>query len=183
MKKIITAAIAAALCAIGAYAQNEMPRPDLGEDIVETVDTVALSQQAPDAVGQDGQAQWFVNMDYAGFEFEIPAGTIVDKGSKLLARYPDGTFGLSMLNEAKQSNQKIAFEVCRRMAAEMKIPNAHVEKVKFGSSNGAKAQGMIEGQLVTLLVLPYSDQQVTTVMLATPNHQDWVDHFLRTLKR
>ena len=54
-------------------------------------------------------ADWFVNMDYSGFEFQIPAGTVVQKGSSFLAKYPDGSFGVSMTNIAKPgANQKIA---------------------------------------------------------------------------
>lgn len=43
--------------------------------------------------------------------------------------------------------------------------------------------GKVEGQLVTVLVLPYDDQEITTVIMATPNRNDWVNHYLETLKR
>lgn len=135
-------------------------------------------------VTDDGKANWYVNMDYAGFEFELPAGTVIDKGSSLVAKYPDGTFGLSMTNvEKRGSNQKIAFEVCKRLATSMHLPDPHVEKVQYGRCGGAKASGELEGQQVTVLVLPYNGQEVTTVILATPGRSEWVNHFLRTLKR
>lgn len=134
-------------------------------------------------VTANGEPNWYINMDYAGFEFELPAGTVVEKGSSFVAKYPDGTFGVSMTNVAKPSKQKFAYEICRRNVAEMKLKDATVEKVKYGKCSGAKATGTLEGQKVTLLVLPYDDQEVTSVILATPNREEWVNHFLRTLKR
>ena len=123
-------------------------------------------------------------MDYSGFEFQIPAGTVVQKGSSFLAKYPDGSFGVSMTNIAKPgANQKIAYEVCQRMAETMKMPNPDVMKVKYGKFAGARAQGTIEGQQVTIVVLPYDGEEVTSVLLATPSRQEWVNQFLRTLKR
>lgn len=141
-------------------------------------------QQAAAAGATETEPDWSVNMDYAGFDFQIPAGTVVQKGSSFLAKYPDGSFGVSMTNIAKPgANQKIAFEVCRRMAETMKLPDPDVMKVKYGKCSGAKATGTIEGQQVTVVVLPYDDQEVTTVILAAPGRQEWVNNFLRTLKR
>jgi len=143
-----------------------------------------IKQQAAGNVSNDGQAQWYVNMDYANFDFELPAGTVVQKNSSFLAKYPDGTFGISMSNvEKKGSNQKLAYEVCKRLATSMHLPNPQVEKVNHGKCGGAKATGILEGQQVTVLVLPYGDQEVTAVMLASPERKEWADHFLRTLKR
>jgi len=42
---------------------------------------------------------------------------------------------------------------------------------------------MLEGHQVTVLVLPYDNQEVTAVILSSPGRQEWVDHFLQTLKR
>ena len=123
-------------------------------------------------------------MDYAGFEFEVPAGMQTQKGSSLLSKSDDGTFGLSMSNVEKPgSNQKIAYEVCRRLATSMHLPSPKVEKVHYGKCGGAKATGMLEGHQVTVLVLPYDNQEVTAVILSSPGRQEWVDHFLQTLKR
>lgn len=169
----MTAAVIAA-AAGGACAQTPA---------VENADSTLIRTDAP-AVDEKGEAQWFINMDYAGFDFELPAGTVVQKGSSFVAKYPDGSFGISMSNvEKKGVNQKLAFEVCRRLATSMHMPNPHVEKVHFGKCGGAKASGILEGQHVTVMVLPYNDQEVTTVIIATPERQEWVDHFLKTLKR
>ena len=48
--------------------------------------------------GTSAEMPWFVSMGYGGFDFEIPAGSIVEKGSTVMVKYPDGTFGLSMVN-------------------------------------------------------------------------------------
>lgn len=180
-KKVMAALALAMMSGMVSHAQEikESAGPDLTGDM-----TTAPAVHREDVVGKDGQAEWYINMDYAGYEFELPAGIMVDKGSSFVAKYPDGSFGLSMSNESeKGTNQKIAFEICRRMATELKIPNPHVDKVKYGKCNGAKATGELEGSKVTILVLPYDGEQVTTVMLATPERSEWVDHFLRTLKR
>ncbi len=174
LRTYLTGTLLAAL-AIGASAQ----------EINGTVSqTPVETPMAGNTVTDDGKANWYVNMDYAGFEFELPAGTVIDKGSSLIAKYPDGTFGLSMTNvEKRGSNQKIAFELCQRLASSMHMPDARVERVQYGRCGGAKASGEIEGQQVTVLVLPYNGQEVTTVIIATPGRSEWVDHFLRTLKR
>lgn len=179
---ILTLALAA-VGGTGAFAQTETEtaKPDLtGES---TPNMKELARQAEGSVGTDGSAQWYVDMDYAGFDFKIPAGTIVEKGSTLTAKYPDGSFGLSMANENKGSNQKIAFRICRRLASEMKIPNAAVDKVSYGKSDGARATGTLDGQQVTILVLPYGNEQVTIVALNSPAREEWKNQFLRTLKR
>lgn len=182
MKKglVIAALAAAVICGEGtAQTSNETTGPDLSGDI-----TAAPTVNRDEIIGKDGQAEWYVNMDYAGFEFELPAGIVVDKGSSLVAKYPDGTFGVSMSNETEHgTNQKIAFELCRRLATELKLPNPKVNKVCFGRSNGAKATGMLEGTEVTILVLPHDGEQMTTVMLAAPQRSAWAEHFLQTLKR
>lgn len=180
-KRIIMALVL--LTAIGGYMQaqenKELTGPDLSGDM-----TPAPAEQRESMVGKDGKAEWYVNMDYAGFEFELPAGVVVDKGPKLVARYPDGSFGLSMVNEAGGgTNQKIAFELCRRIAKEQNIPDMKVEKVKYGKCSGAKASGEADGIETTILVLPYDSEQVTAVLMCTPQRSEWVNHFLRTLKR
>lgn len=173
-------ALALALGSLGASAQitlgnesEKRPAPDL------SIDEKSLTQN-PDTKEPD----WYMGMDFAGFEFEIPAGSVVERGNNMLVKYPDGTFGISMTNTEKRgSNQKLAFDLCRRLATSMHLPSPKVERVSFGKCNGAKASGTLEGQNVTVLVLPYGDNEVTTVILATPHRTAWVDHFLDTLKR
>ena len=182
MKKgLITAALLSSMIFGSANAQEnkQTESPDLTGEMPSTP-----VMNRDDVIGKDGQAEWYVNMDYADYEFELPAGVVVDKGSSLIAKYPDGTFGLSMSNESeKGSNQKIAFEICRRMSTELKLQDTHVDKVKYGKCNGAKATGSMEGRNVTILVLPYDGEQVTAVLLAAPERSAWADHFLQTLKR
>lgn len=125
----------------------------------------------------------YMPSEYSGFRFELPAGTMIEKGSSLVAKYPDGSFGISMTNTARPSKQKFAYELCKRNADQMHLRSPKVEKVKYGRAAGAKATGILEGQHITILVLPYDDQEMTTVILATPNRTDWVDHFLSTLKK
>ncbi len=125
----------------------------------------------------------YMPVDFNGFTFELPKGTIVEKGSQLIAKYPDGTFGISMQNIPKASKQKFALELCKRNAAEMGLKNAFIDKAKFGKVSGAIASGDLEGQKVTILVLPYDLQQMTTVIIATPDRTKWVKHFLESLKK
>lgn len=127
-------------------------------------------------------ANWYVPLNYGGFDFEIPAGSIVDKNSKLLAKYPDGSFGVSMENEAVQLEQKIAFEKARMYATQYKLVDPKVEKVTISGIKGAKAVGTLENHVVTVLILPVSDQQLTTVIMATPDRKEWSDHFIESLK-
>lgn len=176
------AMVAAAFIITPALAEEpEMQTPDLTG---ETPATLSLQNPDEDAVKSDGEANWYVGMDYAGFSFEIPAGTMVEKNSKLLARYPDGSFGVSMSNVAKSgSNQKIAKQLCTELARTLKLKDEKVEGVKFGKCSGAKATGDMEGQKVTLLVLPYDGEEMTTVIIANDNRTNWVDHLLETLKR
>ncbi len=182
MRYLMAVALTLAAGTWSAYAQTEGALQEGSTTERPTQDE--LRRQAAGAVGADGHANWYVNMDYAGFEFEVPAGMQTQKGSSLLSKSDDGTFGLSMSNVEKPgSNQKIAYEVCRRLATSMHLPSPKVEKVHYGKCGGAKATGMLEGHQVTVLVLPYDNQEVTAVILSSPGRQEWVDHFLQTLKR
>lgn len=164
MKKIFMSLLGLALFAVPMMAQDNTPAAPSQE--TSTTDT-----------------PWFLSLDYAGFGFEIPAGSIVEKGSTLMARYPDGSFGVSMSNqEVRGSDQRRAFELCRMLATQMHLDNPEVKKVTIGGVKGAKAVGGLEGRTVTVLILPTNDQELTTVIMASDNRQDWTDHFLRTMK-
>ncbi len=157
--------------------------PDLGPDLGPDLSSPAVAETSAPVAVQPDAGQEFVSTDFCGFTFEVPAGTIIEKGSQLVGKFPDGTFGISMSNSNQPSKQKFAYELCRRNADYMRLKNAVVEKVKFGSAKGAKAVGELEGKKVTILVLPYDNSEMTTVILATPNRNDWVNHFLQTLKK
>lgn len=83
MKKMIFAALAAvamiSAAALPAAAQSQTP-PTAQE-------------------GTSADMPWYVTINYNGFDFEIPAGSIVEKGATVLVKYPDGSFGMSMINE------------------------------------------------------------------------------------
>lgn len=178
--------IIAALAAAGTIVCNaQTPGEPAGPDLTGEMESAPLNgTPAQPPVGDNGQAEWYVWMDYADFEFELPSGLLVDKGPRFLAKSQDGSFGVSMTNEHREGvNQKIAYEIARRMATELNVTDAKVNKVKYGKCSGACATGSLEGSDVTLLVLPYGDEQVTAVILSAPSHRNWTDHFLQTLKR
>ena len=152
--------------------------------MVGSVNTISAQQpEVEETVVAQTVDNNYIAADYSGFKFEIPAGSIVEKGTSLVAKYPDGSFGLSMTNTSIPSKQKYAYELCKRNADQMHLKHPKVEKVKYGKAAGAKATGILEGQHVTILVLPYDNQEMTTVILATPNREEWVNHFLSTLKK
>lgn len=144
----------------------------------------ATSQEPTEAEQQKAResANWYIPLNYGGIEFEVPAGSIVEKNSKMLIKYPDGTFGVSMENEAISCDQKLAYEKARMYANKYKLSNAKVNKVTLGGIKGAKATGRLESHDVTVLILPVSDQQITTVLMATPDRQEWADHFQQSIK-
>lgn len=162
MKKMIMAALAAVAVMV-------CPAP-------------ATAQTQDESTKALESAHWYVPLSYGGFDFEIPAGSIVQKDSKMLVKYPDGSFGVSMGNESVGLTQKIAFEKARMYATKYKLTDPKVEKVTVGNSKGARAKGMLENHEVTVLILPVNDQQVTTVIIATPNRQEWANHFVNSMK-
>ena len=167
MKKMIMAALAAVAVMV-------CPAP-------------ATAQTQDESTKALESAHWYVPLSYGGFDFEIPAGSIVQKDSKMLVKYPDGSFGVSMENESVGLTQKIAFEKARMYATKYKLTDPKVEKVTVGNSkggtpHGARAKGMLENHEVTVLILPVNDQQVTTVIMATPNRQEWANHFVNSMK-
>lgn len=143
-------------------------------------DNNTLTQQEKAALES---ANWFVPISYGGFDFEIPAGSIVEKNSKLVVKYPDGSFGVSMENEAIAGDQKMAFEKAKMYARQYKLADSKCERVNAGGIKGARAEGMLEKHKVTVLILPVDDQQVTTVIMATPERSEWAQHFVNSMKR
>lgn len=142
------------------------------------------SAQTQTEEGTSAEMPWYVPISYAGYNFEIPAGSIVEKGSSVLVKYPDGSFGVSMSNtEQAVPNQKAAFLTCRRLGEQLHLENMEVKKETYAGVKGAVARGTLEGQKVTIMILPLNSEQVTTVIMATPDRQSWVDHFLHSLSR
>ncbi len=166
MKKLITIAALAILAALAIPVNAQTP-------------TVSPEEQKALE-----SANWYIPLNYAGFNFEIPAGSLVDKGSKIVVKYPDGSFGISMENEEfRGGNQKIAYEKARSYVKRYELKDAKVERVTVDGVKGAKASGMLEEHEVTVIILPVNDQQLTTVIMATPKRQEWAQHFYTSLKR
>lgn len=146
-------------------------------------DVAAQSQSASQEATIESHENWFVNHEFDGLSFQLPGGMQVEKGSAFIAKYPDGTFGVSMEKINKASTKNIAYKLCERLADSMHLPRGGVKKMSFGKAKGAKAEGMIEGMKVTCIVLAYDDHQVQIVAMSTPAHEAWVRHFLETLKK
>ncbi|MCM1369199.1 MAG: hypothetical protein NC204_02380 [Candidatus Amulumruptor caecigallinarius] len=171
----LAAAVIAACSPSIVKAEEPMTGPDL--NMTNTTESTPAAQTPTDT-------PWYLNLDYEGFNFEVPAGSIVDKGSSLMVKYPDGTFGVSMTNtEAKGVNQARAVEICQRNAVQMHLANPKVEKITCGKAKGAIASGMTEGQEITIIILPHADSQLSTIIIATPGRREWVDHFVASLKK
>lgn len=133
--------------------------------------------------GNATATDWFVTIDYNGYEFEIPAGCLVEKGPTVVAKYPDGTFGVSMSNvESIGTSQRNCIEVCKRLVKQLKLKDAKIENKKVGKVEGAKATGEFDGTLVTILILPYDDQETTAIIMAAPGRQAWADHLVETMR-
>lgn len=79
--------------------------------------------------------------------------------------------------------QQVAFELCRRMVKQLDIKDAHVDKRTIGGVEGAIAKGTIEGRQVTVIILPANGQATTTVIMATPNRQNWADHLVESIRK
>lgn len=176
IKKLIAATLFAGGPIFAAMAQM----PDLTGDFGDSTDSVKVETPA---VADSPAAHQYFETEYAGFKFELPAGIMINQEESFVAKYPDGSFGVSMVKEAQKNKQKYAYEICRRNVDQMRLKNATVEKVTIGGCAGAIGRGTLEGQTVTFIVLPSYDQQWTTVILASPNRNEWVDHFIKSLKR
>jgi hypothetical protein len=165
MKKIIIALAAAMM----------MAAPMMAQDAHSGASTQVASSKT--------DTPWYLSLDYGGFTFEIPAGSIVEKGSTLVARYPDGTFGISVSNqESIGSDQQRAFQLCRMLAKQMELTDAEVKKINVDGVAGARATGKIENSNVNVLILPYHDQEVTAVIMSADSRQEWADHLIQTIK-
>lgn len=126
----------------------------------------------------------FMPVEYDGFWFEVPEGSIVTEENSKVIKYPDGTFGVSATTiRERGSNQKRALSICRGIAGEMKIAHPKIEKFSKNGLKGATATGELEGQTVTIAVIPVNDKELTTVIIATPGRTDWTEHLLSTLKK
>lgn len=126
----------------------------------------------------------FRQLEYKGFEFEIPRDSRVAIDRNLVARHPDGSFGVSMMvEEAIGTTQKRAVDLCRGIAGQLKLRDAEVSKIKVNGINGAIAKGKINDQDVAVLLLPYNGKEMTAVIMADKEHKDWSDRYMRTLRK
>ena len=61
--------------------------------MVGSVNTISAQQpEVEETVVAQTVDNNYIAADYSGFKFEIPAGSIVEKGTSLVAKYPDGSF-------------------------------------------------------------------------------------------
>lgn len=125
----------------------------------------------------------FFNSDFDSLWFQIPAGTTVEKGSQYKAFFPDGSFGINMIKINRPANRKISVKLCERAADSLHIPRTSVKKVSFGKAKGAMGEGVVDGKLVKIIVLAYDDHQIQIVIMADKNREEWVKHFLSSLKK
>ena len=132
---------------------------------------------------QPAEGTTYVAMDFDGLMFQVPMGMKVERGSRLTAVYPDGTFGLTMETVNQPSTKKISFDLCERLADTLGLPRGLVKKANFGKAKGAMAQGMIDGMTVSCIVLVVDKHQVLITLMAKPERADWVRKFMDTLKR
>lgn len=125
-----------------------------------------------------------LTLEYAGFEFHVPAGAMVQKDSRMTVTYPNMKFGISMVNQSvRGSNQKRAFEMCQRSAADFHLRDAKVEKINVDGAKGAKATGYSEGMDVTILILPTNDNELTMVIMAEPGKEELTKSVINSMKR
>ena len=126
-----------------------------------------------------------LTLEYAGFEFQVPPGANVVRDSKMTVTYPNQTlFGMSLVNQVvRGSNQKRAYEMCERYARDFELKNWKVEKVTVAGSKGAKAYGEQEGAIVTILILPTNDNELTMVIMADPSNQGLTEGVISSMKR
>lgn len=149
-----------------------------------TLDAATVTETETTTEGTSAEMPWFVPISYAGYNFEIPAGSLVEKGSTVVVKYPDGSFGVSMSNtEQSVPNQQSAFLTCRRLAQQLHLDDIKVTKETHAGVKGAVARGVLEGQQVTIMILPVTGSQVTTVIMASPARSAWADHFMQSLTR
>lgn len=125
----------------------------------------------------------YVAMDFDGLMFQVPQGMKVERGSRLTALYPDGTFGLIMETVNQPSTKGISKKLCERFADSAGLPRNLVKKHSFNGIKGAMAQGMVQGQTVTCIVLPIDKHQVMITVMGDPSRADWTRRFLDTLRR
>lgn len=129
------------------------------------------------------QTTSYTGLDYDGLMFQVPQGMQVTRAANLTALYPDGTFGITMMTHDIHSTKGIAHKLCKRLADSLGLPRSLVKKKDYGSAKGAQAQGMIDGMLVTCIVLVIDEHQVEITVMADPSRKDWLTHFLNTLRR
>lgn len=129
------------------------------------------------------QTESFTSLDFDGLMFQVPQGMKVTRGSELTAVYPDGSFGLTMKKQDIKTTPKIAVKLCKRIADSLGLPQSLVRKVSYGKAKGGQAQGIIDGRILTCIVLVIDDHQVEITVMANPSRKEWLSHFLNTLSR
>lgn len=126
-----------------------------------------------------------LSLDYAGFDFQVPAGAIVTKDAKMNITYDNMVFGMNLTNQVvRGSNQKRAYELCEGYAKKFELKGARVEKVTVGGAKGARAVGMLDDDKmeVMILILPTNDNELTAVLMYDPRNRQVANDVVASMK-
>lgn len=141
------------------------------------------TQQNFDFIELPEQTWYYVNNDFDGLWFQLPNEVDIVKGSEFRAVSKDGGFAVNMVKVNQPSTMKITTELCKRACDSFGLSRGSVRKIKFKGVKGVRAEGLIDGRKVVIVVLPYEDHQVQIVLMTDPFHTEWVEHFLKTLRK
>lgn len=123
---------------------------------------------------------------YKNFRMELPAGTDVNITSRnAVMKNPRLGLGftLSVEKDVKATPDR-AMRLCNALVREMDVKHgSEAWRVTVGGMKGARAEGMIEGARVSLLVLCTGSGYLRMVAIDGGGASAQVDHTLKSIRR
>lgn len=133
--------------------------------------------EAPDDV------QMYKPVAADGVLIQVPDQCLVQRNESVVtAKYPDGSFGVSVEVDDKKASQKECYQICLTTAKNDKLKDISVKKVTINGLKGAVAYGILENRQVSIIVLSGKRGRYSVVMMNSPERSEWARHAVRSIQ-
>lgn len=121
---------------------------------------------------------------FSNLKFELPVGMTENREKGYSATTDDGLFGVSITQfESNALTKKNSRNMIREMADFLKVEKVKTTDVKYAEAHGVQANGKLNGQNVTMIILNSWGKVTQIVMIYADEYNDAADRYLRSMSK